>query len=68
MCPYKGLYMWLDLRLPDARQVRNIGWFYWLPNPLLPFVAFRVALPGNHPNLVAEDWEVTTESERRRAA
>ena len=66
--PYKGLYVWLDLRLSDALRVRNIGWFYWLPNPLLPFVAFRVALPGDHPDLVVEDREVATESERRRAA
>lgn len=51
LCPYKGLYVWLDLRLPDAQRVRNVGWLYWLPNPLLPFVAFRVALDGTHPEV-----------------
>jgi hypothetical protein len=27
---------------------------YWLPNPLLPFIWFRVALPGLHPALDIE--------------
>lgn len=56
LCPYKGLYVWLDLRLPRGERVRNLGWLYWLPNPLLPFVACRVALDGNHPDLLVEEW------------
>lgn len=58
LCPYKGLYVWLDLRLPGGQRVPNLGWLYWLPNPLLPFVAFRVALDGRHPDLMIEDREV----------
>ncbi len=51
LCPYKGLYVWLDLRLSDGGRARNLGWLYWLPNPLFPFTAFRVALDGRHPDL-----------------
>jgi hypothetical protein len=31
-----------------------LGWLYWLPNPLFPFIWFRVAVPGNHPELHVE--------------
>jgi len=51
LCPYKFLYVWLDLRLPDTPSVKNLGWLYWLPNPLLPFIWFRVAVPRHHPEL-----------------
>jgi hypothetical protein len=33
---------------------RNLGWLYWFPNPLFPFIWFRVAVPGNHPELNIE--------------
>jgi len=51
LCPYKFLYVWLDLRLADTPSVKNLGWLYWLPNPLLPFIWFRVAVPQRHPEL-----------------
>jgi hypothetical protein len=54
LCLYKFLYVWLDLRLDDGQRIRNLGWLYWLPNPLLPFIWFRVALPGSHPDVVVE--------------
>jgi uncharacterized protein (DUF427 family) len=57
LCVYKFLYVWLDLRLDGGKRTRNIGWFYWLPNPLLPFIAFRVALPGNDPRIRVERLE-----------
>ena len=57
LCFYKGLYVWLDLRLPDEDAVRGVGWKYWLPNPLFPFVAFRVGLPRRHPALRIEELE-----------
>ena len=50
LCIYKFLYVWLDLRLGE-RTLKNLGWLYWLPNPLLPFIWFRVALPRQHPEL-----------------
>lgn len=28
-----------------------LGWKYWLPNPLFPFIAFRIAVPAHHPDL-----------------
>jgi hypothetical protein len=27
---------------------------YWLPNSLFPFIWYRLALPGGHPNLLVE--------------
>jgi len=57
LCPYKFLYVWLDLQLEDSRQVKNLGWRYWLPNPLLPFIWFRVAVPRHHPELLIEEFE-----------
>ena len=57
VCPYKGLYVWQDLRLPDGSLSRMLGWRYWLPNPLLPFIWFRIALPRNHPELAVEITE-----------
>ncbi len=56
-CPYKFLYVWMDLKLDDDRKSKGLGWMYWLPNPLLPFIWFRVALPGVHPELVVEKYE-----------
>ena len=59
ICIYKFLYVWMDLWLPSPGtgnevKERSIAWMYWLPNPLLPFIWFRVALPGQHPHLLIE--------------
>jgi len=43
ICPYKLLYVWLDLILEDGEPEKNFGWLYWLPNPLFPFIWSRVA-------------------------
>jgi len=50
VCVYKFLYLWLDFDGRDRRSKR-LGWRYVLPNPLLPFIAFRIAVPGGHPEL-----------------
>lgn len=55
LCIYKFLYVWLDLRLPDGTQEPFVGWMYWLPNPLLPFIAFRPAAPRASPALQVEE-------------
>jgi hypothetical protein len=54
ICPYKFLYVWMDLSIEEGGREKNLGWLYWLPNPFLPFIWFRVALPGAHPSLVIE--------------
>ena len=56
LCIYKFLYVWLDLRIDDKQRVRNLGWLYWLPNPLLPFIWFRVAVPARHPEILIEEY------------
>ncbi|MGC8536812.1 MAG: hypothetical protein ACP5QR_14975 [Rhizomicrobium sp.] len=53
-CPYKFLYVWMDWLLPNGELQKSLGWMYWLPNPLFPFIWFRVAVPANHPSLCYE--------------
>ncbi|MFQ5890531.1 MAG: hypothetical protein ACE5JR_10830 [Gemmatimonadota bacterium] len=60
LCIYKFLYVWLDLVLPGGRRVKDLGWMYWLPNPLFPFIWFRVAVPRSHPELIVEEIAATT--------
>ncbi len=62
LCPYKGLYVWLDVRVPGGERESGLGWFYWLPNPLLPFIWFRVALWGSHPDLLIEELDARRSS------
>ncbi len=57
LCPYKFLYVWLDLKLTNGDQVKSLGWLYWLPNPLFPFIWYRVGLPREHPDLAVEEFE-----------
>ncbi len=56
LCLYKFLYVWLDLLLPDGSRSKNLGWTYWLPNPLLPFIWYRVAVSKAHPELIVEEY------------
>ena len=55
VCVYKFLYMWMDLVLPDGSKAKFLGWMYWLPNPLFPFIWYRVGLPGTHPEIQVEE-------------
>jgi uncharacterized protein (DUF427 family) len=57
LCVYKFLYVWLDFVAPDGTVSKNLGWKYWLPNPLFPFIWFRVAVPAADPELVVEEYE-----------
>ncbi len=55
LCFYKFLYVWLDLHLEEGHKIRNLGWLYWLPNPLFPFIWYRVGVPQHHPGLIVEE-------------
>ncbi len=55
LCFYKFLYVWLDFRPEGRDPVKSLGWKYWLPNPAFPFIWFRVAVPGHHPELKIEE-------------
>jgi hypothetical protein len=48
LCFYKFLYVRLDFSWPDGKS-SSLGWLHWLPNPLFPFVWYRVAVPDDHP-------------------
>jgi hypothetical protein len=42
--------------LDQGQRSRNLAWMYWLPNPLLPFIWFRVAVPRRHPEIQIEEY------------
>jgi len=60
ICVYKFLYVWLDFHPPAGGRTRALGWMYWLPNPLFPFIWFRVAIPRDHPEILVEEQDATT--------
>ena len=55
-CSYKFLYIWMDLELDKKKVARSLGWLYWLPNPLFPFIWYRIGLPMSHPELHIEEF------------
>ncbi len=55
LCFYKFLYVWLDLRPEGGHRISNLGWLYWFPNPLFPFIWYRVGIPQRHAELVVEE-------------
>lgn len=56
-CTYKFLYVWLDFRLAGGERVKNLAWLYWLPNPVFPFIWYRVGISRSHPDLLVEEFE-----------
>ena len=56
LCIYKFLYVWMDLHLEEGKRISNIAWMYWLPNPLFPFIWFRVGLPRLHSEIDVEEY------------
>ena len=51
LCIYKFIYLWLDLAIEGQPVSPRLGWRYVIPNPLFPFIWFRVAVPGQHPEI-----------------
>jgi hypothetical protein len=44
-CFYKFFYVWLDFIPRDGDREKLAAWLYWLPNPLLFFIGYRLGLP-----------------------
>jgi len=57
ICIYKFLYVWLDFLPDDGHKIKNLGWKYVLPNPLFPFIWFRVAVSGRHPAIEVKEFD-----------
>ena len=51
LCMYKFFYLWLVLNLPDGTKGNMLAWKYVIPNPLFPFIWYRVGIYGNHPDI-----------------
>jgi uncharacterized protein (DUF427 family) len=56
LCIYKFFYVWMDFEHEDGAKIPSLGWLYWLPNPLLPFIWFRVAVARGHPDISYEEY------------
>jgi len=54
ICPYKFLYFWYHFKPENGKGTPMLGWKYWLPNPLFPFIAFRIAVPMWHKDILIE--------------
>ncbi|MGD9685128.1 MAG: hypothetical protein AB7W16_28505 [Candidatus Obscuribacterales bacterium] len=63
LCFYKFLYVWMDLDVGNGQKSKMIGWKYFLPNPLFPFIWYRVGLPRVHPELLVEEFEISEEAD-----
>ncbi len=75
LCVYKFLYTWLHYRPPAGPRGESpspvshmLGWIYVLPNPLLPWIAFRVAVPREHPELEVVEHAASEVTEDRARA
>ncbi len=68
LCVYKFLYIWMDLVLLGGRRERSLGWMYVLPNPLLPFIWFRVALSATDPALTVTESSTTSSAIARSSS
>lgn len=55
LCFYKFLYVWMNWIAPDGATVRGLGWLYFLPNPLFPFIWYRIGIPRYHPDILVEE-------------
>ena len=51
LCIYKFIYFWYHFKASDGSRSPMLGWKYWFPNPLFPFIAFRIAIPKRHPHI-----------------
>lgn len=51
LCIYKFIYLWLVLALPDGTRSHMLAWKYVIPNPLFPFIWFRVGIYASHPDI-----------------
>ena len=70
ICPYKFLYLWMNFVSREGEREKFLGWKYVIPNPLFPFIWFRVGVPQRHPLLQVEEFDVAHErkdSERTSA-
>jgi len=51
LCPYKFIYLWMDIEIENHPDARFMAWKYVIPNPLLPFIWYRAGIYGNHPDI-----------------
>ena len=55
LCPYKFIYFWYHFVAKSGVKSPMLAWKYLLPNPLFPFIAFRIAVPIHHQELLVEE-------------
>ena len=57
LCIYKFIYLWMDILPAGQSAERFLAWKYVIPNPLFPFIWFRTAVSGNHPDIEVKTLE-----------
>ena len=60
LCIYKFIYLWSDILVEGHPNARFMAWKYVIPNPLFPFIWYRTAIYGHHPEI-----EVKTKSGKK---
>lgn len=48
-----------SLIIPRQEILMNLAWLYWFPNPLFPFIWFRIVISCDHPDLLIEEMVCT---------
>ena len=57
LCFYKFIYLWMHFTAPDGPESPMLGWMYVLPNPLFPFIWFRIGVPARHAEIQVTRYE-----------
>jgi hypothetical protein len=56
-CVYKFVYLWMNLQLDGQAPISLLAWKYVIPNPLFPFIWYRVGIYGGHPEIEVREFD-----------
>jgi hypothetical protein len=57
LCVYKFVYLWMNLQLDGQAPISLLAWKYVIPNPLFPFIWYRVGIYGGHPEIEVREFD-----------
>lgn len=60
LCIYKFIFLWQDILIKDQPNARFLAWKYVIPNPIFPFIWYRTAIYGGHPDIEIKTMEAST--------
>jgi uncharacterized protein (DUF427 family) len=59
LCIYKFIFLWQDILIKDQPNARFLAWKYVIPNPIFPFIWYRTAIYGGHPDIEIKTLETS---------